>query len=652
MSSSGPGARLPSPERLDRSLRLRRLRFPRTRPRGGPHGYVDGLGWLAGGLLWIDGWLTLAPLKETAVRFEIAGTRVRRQASCFTYPKAASPAPMEPRRWVVVVPVGAGFETASRVRRTALETPWGDLLWLGGYDHLIAPDVVDRLRHPSLPVPLLARLGPFLETAVRRHGADRDDPTLRRNLEALRRRWAADSEVGPRPDPLRQRLHLEEALACPGGLLYFAGWTAQCDDEEVEASILLQTGERLPLLSRAVFEPRSDVVEALDGRGEVEPVGFQTAIALERAAAPGPARLCLHGPADEVSWTPIETEPMPALELRERVVEHLGKRSSSLPAMGFELLHDLSAAARREQKVARREIFGVPAARPETSVIVTLLEPPDLLEHRFLGLQRSESRAPCEVLLVASPAACGKDLGRRVEGLVELYDVPVTLIQLAQETTWATASEIGAREARGELLLFCHGHTLSFSPSGPATLVEPFASDPSIGITAPAIAHFDGAIRSAGIRIGKLEELEPGSIRPVLMEDGAAPAVTVRLEACSADCFAVRRRLFGDLGSFAGLFFDPDFETVDLCLRAAAAGYDAVRAPTVFTRLVGGEEPRSAHSAPRTLAHQYDLESLRRRHCHRFSKPAATDRDPAPAERADERVPAAPAVAEVEGSIR
>jgi len=599
MTSSRDDAPPLSSERLDRSLRLRRLRFPRIRPRGGPHGYLDGLGWLGDGLLWIDGWLTLPPVDSLEIGFEIAGTPLRRSAACFTYPRTPHPSRPDLRRWILAVPVGAGFGTTSRVRRIALGTPWGDLLWHGGYDRFITPDVVDRLRDPILPSHLLTRLDPFLEAVVRGHGEDPAGPTFRRNLEALRRRLELDAEPGPRSDALRRGFHVEEALACPGGLLYL--------------SVLLESRERVSLVARTVRDPRAEPPPALDdcdGAGSAPP-DFLTAIALEAGGCPGTVRYCLHGEVDGAAWTPIAAAQIPALELRERIVERLGARSS-LPPRAIELLHAVSLAASTECEVARRRVVGSPPAKPRASVVVTALERPDLLDHHLLYLHRSLVEDLYEVILVVGAGAADGDLVDRVEGLAELYDLPVTLLQLTQDTVWSSAAEIGARNARGEILLLVHGHSLGFAPSGAATLVEAFERNQSIGIAAPTVVHFDGAVRSAGLRIGDLREGGSTSIRPISLPNGNGSNQTVRIEACSADCFAVRRQLFSALGGFSGLFLDQDFEAIDLCLRAAAAGFETVRVPATFTRLVG--EDFRGLAQPRTPARHHDLETLGRRH--------------------------------------
>lgn len=466
-----------STELFDERFRLRRRGFPRLRPKDGPFGFAGGVGWLAPGLLWIDGWLSIDPVAELAVGFSIGGHRLRRSARCFVAPPfAVAGGGLAARRWVLVVPVGSGFETASRLHGVALDTPWGELQWLGACDRLIKADVVEHLREPKMPAHQIASLRSFLESAVLEAGGDADDVTFRRNLSALR------ETVEPEP----------------------------------------------PALGAA--------------------------------------------PAAEVECRTIAT-------------------------------------------------LGSPPARPQVSVIVTLLEAPDLLEHHFAQLRRSRGDLATETIFVVGPGNASLDLHRRAEVLADLYDLPGRVVELGEQVRWATAAGVGARQAHGDVLAFYQEHTFTFETAALASLVRPLFDDPAIGITAPVVSHFDGTVRSRGFRIAGdgsgtdvVEALRP------LAADEPEPRT---IDACSSECFAVRRDLFASLGGFSGSFAHHDFETIDLCLRAAAAGAGVHAVATQATRLI-----EHAAQAPLTLdrpAARFDRETLRRRHVASRPAPSAAE---------------------------
>ena len=446
-------------------FQLRRQRSPRSRPRGGPYGYVDGVGWLAPGLLWIDGWLSIPPARRLEISFEIAGEGLRRQATCFTASPFVEEGAMAARRWILVVEVGDDYTTASRLRALALATAWGDLLWLGASERLIAADVVEQLRHPRMPRDHLERLRSFLEIAVRGGGGDASHPVFRRNLSALRR-------------------------------------AAEEDD----------------LLPHAI--PQGDA---------------------------------------EIAWT---------------------------------------------------ESFGTLPAEPEVSVIITLLKSPDLLDHHFAQQRRSRGNLVGETILVVGPQIASAELTWRLGMLSDLYDLPTVLLELSAETTWAAAAGLGARQARGEFLAFYQEQTFCCQRAGLVTQVAPLRRDPTVGITAPLVRHFDGTVRSRGFSVvskpGEQDRL--AAIGPPV--EGAPERSEIA--ACSSDCFAVRSSLFHRLGGFGGAFVHEDFESIDLCLRTTAAGHSVNAVEESVTRFV--ESAAQPPLTRGTLTERSDYETLRQRH--------------------------------------
>lgn len=464
---------------LSRRFRLRRRNFPRFRPRHAPCGHLDSVGWLADGFLWIDGWLTLEPVERLRVRLDLGGSSIRREARCFVGPSFATSQEGVARRWVLVVPVGKEFATASRARVITLETSLGELQWIGGFERLVLPDATARLRHPPLPPKLLERLESFADELVHEEEVDPLDPALWRNLTALR--------------------------------------------------------HTLTLLASSTAT---------------------------RAASPKPAEL------------------------------------------------------------GQVDTFGTPPADPDLSIILTLLNPPDLLEHHFPQLSRSRGIRSSELLLILGPRKDSISLKRRLKQLVELYRLPVTVLSLQGKSSWSSAAQLGARHARSDRLVFLHGKTLGFSASGFAALTEPLSRESTIGVATPVIRHFDGAVRSAGLRVELGSARANGlSIRPVAVAEDGEEERELPVDACGADCFAIRRRLFEDLDGFSTFFHRPDIEVIDLCLRARKSGHSVLRVPTTFTRFAEGAMPPLPIQIPSDVA---DVSLLTMRHPR--GVPASTER--------------------------
>lgn len=464
--------RLPSPlgELSDSRFRLRRLDFPRIRPRNAPRGYIDGIGWFSEGLLWIDGWLTLAPSDRLEVSFEISKAVVRREAYCLVRPTMAEDSRSIGRHWILLVPVGDGFETASRVRKVTARTEAGDLLWLGGYDRFISPEIGYRLYNPAFPASLRACLESFIEEVIGKEGGRLDDPLLRRNLETLYRSRVRDKE------------------------------------------------------------PRRKVLSRRDGEDE-----------------------------------------------------------------------------------RRVEEIGVPPDEPGMSIVLTLLDQPDLLNDHFLYLSRSHPSCDFELVLVLGLANQTDGTFQQVGRLADLYGLPGRVLFLNREVSWPTAVRLGAEKARGEILVVIQGHTLTFERESLDALREPLFEDERVGITAPKVHYFDGLTRSTGFQVDKFQANGNFRVRAAGLPEIGGESRSRSIDGCSADCFAVRRHLLELLNGLSGRFLYEDFETLDLCLRGAAAGYSAARVETSVTRLVE-EGTHRPITEIRGLVDRHDRWLLAQRH--------------------------------------
>ena len=279
-----------------------------------------------------------------------------------------------------------------------------------------------------------------------------------------------------------------------------------------------------------------------------------------------------------------------------------------------------------DTEISWTESFGALPDKPEVSVICTLLRPPDLLEHHFVQLFRSLGTLSSETILVVGPELATTELSRRASALSELHGLPVRLIELGNQVPWPAAAAIGAREAKGEVLAFFKDQTLSSESRGLESLVAPLQRDAEVGVTAPVIRNFDGSVRSLGFSFTD-EAGPPPRIKAIIPTARTAPR-SDSFAACSSECFAIRRSLFEELGGFSGAFVHEDFETIDLCLRVATAGWSVRGVETTVTRFVESTAPPPLWRG--SLVYCPDLETLRQRNgsMRSTSPPLATSEDP------------------------
>lgn len=454
-------------ESFDSRLRLRRLHFPRIRPRSGPYGFLDGLGWLSRGYVWIDGWLTLEPLERLEVQFQVRNETRRRDAHCLVRPSKSDAPQAVHRHWILLVPVEEELVTASRIRDFALSTEAGELLWHGGQDRFISPEIGHRLNQPYFHPSLLSDLESFVEGAIGTACEDLDDPTLRRNLEALHRARGRHRRL----------------------------------------------------------------VDGTHVGGEMKDPKVQSAVP-----------------------TPDD---------------------------------------------------------PEVSILLVALEAPTLLNDQFLYLGRGRLARPAELIVVLGSSDQSARISREIGVLSDLYGLPARVV-IVDGASWPAAVRRGAEEARGEVLVVVHGHTLTLDPGSLEGMVEPLFTDPDIGVTAPRVLYFDGMPRSAGYRIETPKDEGALVVQPIDPQSVAEGPTGRAIDACGSDCFAVRKHLIKALDAFSGRFLLPDFEVLDLCVGAADAGYQVTLVDASVLRMVesGADTPSTLG---RGIVGRYDRCLLTRR---------------------------------------
>jgi GT2 family glycosyltransferase len=143
----------------------------------------------------------------------------------------------------------------------------------------------------------------------------------------------------------------------------------------------------------------------------------------------------------------------------------------------------------------------------------------------------------------------------------------------------------GAAAASGDVLIFLNNDVEVTDGDWVEALME-IAMEPDVGPVGALLRYPDGRIQHCGIGI------KDGVPVHVLrqQEPGRAPASLVRVPqdrtAVTAACMAIRARTFWDLDGMESLL-PQNYNDVDLCLRARAAGFRTVYTP--FADLVHRE---------------------------------------------------------------
>jgi GT2 family glycosyltransferase len=176
------------------------------------------------------------------------------------------------------------------------------------------------------------------------------------------------------------------------------------------------------------------------------------------------------------------------------------------------------------------------------------------------------------------------DNGSQEEATHSLYkellqDPRVRVCEYAGHFNFSAAVNLGARQSRGEVMIFLNNDTQVIDTEWLDEMVR-WACRDKVGGVGAMMLYPNGTIQHAGIVLG-LEGhashifggLPPGHFGPF-----GSPEWYRNYSAVTGACLAVRRAIFDELGGFDETF-ELVFSDVDFCLRAIQAGYRNVYTP-------------------------------------------------------------------------
>jgi GT2 family glycosyltransferase len=169
---------------------------------------------------------------------------------------------------------------------------------------------------------------------------------------------------------------------------------------------------------------------------------------------------------------------------------------------------------------------------------------------------------------------------RAMEAVLRRFNCSV--VPYTQAFNFSTMNNAAAQLARKAVLVFLNDDIMALEMGWAETLLA-HAMRPCIGVAGAKLVYPSGAIQHAGIAVGIGEgagHLGRGTFRNDLWR---WLELTRDVSAVTGACMAIRRELFNELSGFDEQF-PVNYNDVDLCLRARAAGYRIIVDPSVVVR--------------------------------------------------------------------
>lgn len=389
---------------------------------------------------------------------------------------------------------------------------------------------------------------------------------------------------GVQIDPEQPRgLFVDQLHAIDDRTFYVRGWLRDTEAELTSLVMVAPEGASADVLPGLGRYPRPDVDAFY---GDVGPAPGQPGTGfLATFTLPAPSRLGvgwrveLRNAAGDAVEAPVPAVLTDALAARTSVLNDLAYD----PAPDAPFLSDhaepalsrLVAHRTGPEEVTAVHAYGTPPGTPDVTVLVPLYKRLDFLEHQLAAFVSDPAMREVDLVYVLDSPELSEQAVRLAEGLSRMYDVPFRLVLLRRNLGFADANNVGARSARGRLLLLLNSDVLPDRPGWLAALVDAHDRLPDVGAVGAKLLYEDDSLQHAGMYFDRPEGSQlwtnghyfkglHRSFPPACVER-AVPAVT-------GACLLLATELWQEVGGLCGGFVQGDYEDSDLCLRLLERG--------------------------------------------------------------------------------
>ena len=378
-------------------------------------------------------------------------------------------------------------------------------------------------------------------------------------------------------------LFVDQLHALDDRTFYVRGWLRDTEADPVSLVMVAPEGASVDVLPRLGRYPRPDV-DAFYGEAAPAPgqpgTGFLATFTLPAPSRLGQGwRVELRNAAGDAVEAPVPPVLTDALAARTAILNDLAYDPA--PDAPFLADHAEPALSRLvahrtgPEEVTAVHAFGTPPAAPDVTVLVPLYKRIDFLEHQLAAFVSDPAMREVDLVYVLDSPELAEQAVRLAEGLSRMYDVPFRLVLLRRNLGFADANNVGARSARGRLLLLLNSDVLPDRPGWLAALVEAHDRLPDVGAVGAKLLYEDDSLQHAGMYFDRPQGSSlwtnghyfkglHRSFPPACVER-AVPAVT-------GACLLLATDLWREVGGLCGGFVQGDYEDSDLCLRLLQRG--------------------------------------------------------------------------------
>lgn len=240
--------------------------------------------------------------------------------------------------------------------------------------------------------------------------------------------------------------------------------------------------------------------------------------------------------------------------------------------------------------------FAYPAHPPSVSILIPTRDQLPTLQRCVENLFTQTQHIPFELILV-DHCSNEADAQAFLAALPGAAPDRIRVLRAEGDFNFSTLNNIAAEHARNEFLLLLNNDTTALHPEWLEALLEEM-NDPEVGIVAPRLVFPDGRIQHAGAVLGLYGAADYPWVGVAMDEPGhlGLLAYAREVSAVSGAALLIRRTLFERLNGMDEAYAIA-YGDIDLCLRAAQAGYRCIWTPHATLMHEAGLTLKQVYSA-------------------------------------------------------
>jgi O-antigen biosynthesis protein len=376
-----------------------------------------------------------------------------------------------------------------------------------------------------------------------------------------------------------QAASVDLVMAVDERSFWIVGWMRDADETLARLTLVTPEGMCTDLPADAFRFPRPDVQEVYGDPPE-QKQGFVTYLRLERPSLLESGWMAVVERTDGLAFELPAPDVVRDLHAaRVRILDEFGKAWPDRERLRTE--HALPALARLQERHASLvgietvDQYGVPPETPRASIVIPLYGRTDLVEHQLAHFGQDPELARADLIYVLDSPELAPALDSVAVDLHALYQVPFRVVKLTRNAGYSAANNIGAAQARADLLLLLNSDVLPIDRGWLGRMAAFYDSTPDIGTLGPKLLFEDVSIQHAGMYFEReLHTSLWGNLHYYkgFHRDFAPACVSRPVPAVTGACMMLGRGLYEELGGFRHGFVQGGYEDSDLCLRLAEWG--------------------------------------------------------------------------------